>query len=305
MPECLADMSKKRKSVAAADRAINLICCQPQQTFEESSIGAPPSRAQAPSRKSNLVTVQFGGGKPESLCASEGRGESPVGAAERASFHASDYPRLALADRSFGFAQAVRERIRGALLRCEERYPIDSHQAVLYVVVKDSAVRWKQQLQSIHREYFQDGDGPPMEVIEQAADDLLQRLVSAGLVAETVRVTRPLWPAGTATFFPPLSDGERKNAAVHRQQAARKLKMALVLASGDLLEEARMALLEAVEPLGRALAVENRLPEPGSLEQALMPPLDAAWKGALPLLRGFLRESSRPVRPLVAAMEQI
>jgi hypothetical protein len=45
--------------------------------------------------------------------------------------------------------------------------------------------------------------------------------------------------------------------------------------------------------------------EPDSLEQALMPPLDAAWKSTLPLLRGFLRETSQPVPPLVAAMERM
>ena len=37
----------------------------------------------------------------------------------------------------------------------------------------------------------------------------------------------------------------------------------------------------------------------------MMPPLDAAWKGTLPLLRGFLRETSQPVLPMVAAMERI
>ncbi len=41
--------------------------------------------------------------------------------------------------------------------------------------------------------------------------------------------------------------------------------MASALAGGDLAEEARAALLEAVEPLGRALAVENRLPRAGLL----------------------------------------
>ena len=61
-------------------------------------------------------------------------------------------------------------------------------------------------------------------------------------------------------------------------------------ASGDLAEEARLALLDAIEPLGRALAVENRRPEPQSLEDSLLPPLGAAWKDALPLVRSFLRE---------------
>jgi hypothetical protein len=282
----LARMPKKRKSAAQSHRAINLIWCQSEQILEEGSIGTPAPAPMEPSLNGKLVEIQFGPNRPESLR----KLEPSQGGAD---------------DRAFGFAQAVHGQIRGALLRGEERYPIDSHQPVLYIVVRDSAVRWKQQLQSLHREYFGDGEAFPMEVIEQAADDLLQRLVSAGLVAETVRIIRPLWPPSAATFFSPLSDGDLKRAAAHRQRAARKLKMASVLAAGELSEEARVALLEAVEPLGRALAVENRLPEPDSLEQALMPPLDTAWKSALPLLRGFLRETSQPVLPLVAAMERI
>jgi hypothetical protein len=81
--------------------------------------------------------------------------------------------------------------------------------------------------------------------------------------------------------------------------------MAGVLAAGDLGEEARVALLEAVEPLGRALAVENRLPEPQSLGDALLPPLGTAWKGALPLVRNFLRETSQPVPPILCALGQV
>ena len=39
------------------------------------------------------------------------------------------------------------------------------------------------------------------------------------------------------------------------------MKMATVLAKGDLEEEARAALLDAIEPLGRALAVEGDITE--------------------------------------------
>jgi hypothetical protein len=98
-------------------------------------------------------------------------------------------------------------------------------------------------------------------------------LIQAGLLASSTRATRPLWPPDPAAPAPePLSQAEREKAAAYRVQAARKLKMASVLAGGDLADEARAALLEAVEPLGRALAVENRLPEPPSVEAALLPP---------------------------------
>ena len=81
--------------------------------------------------------------------------------------------------------------------------------------------------------------------------------------------------------------------------------MAAVLAGGGLAEEARAALLDAVLPLGCALAVENRLPEPASLQDALLPPLGLAWKDAMSILRPFVQDASHPVAPALAALERI
>jgi hypothetical protein len=83
------------------------------------------------------------------------------------------------------------------------------------------------------------------------------------------------------------------------------MKMASVLSGGGLTEEARAALLEAVLPLGRALAVENRLPAPASFQDALLPPLGLVWKDALSILRAFVQDASHPVLPAAAALERI
>jgi hypothetical protein len=145
-----------------------------------------------------------------------------------------------------------------------------------------------------------------MEVLDRATDEALRRLIEAGLVASTTRATRPLFPPDPSAPAPsPLSDAEREKAAAYRTQAARKLKMASVLSGGDMADEARTALLEAMGPLGRALAVENRLPEPPTLEDALLPPLGLSWKGALPLLRAFLQDTAHAVPPVVSALGQI
>jgi len=197
-------MPKKRKSAAVSHRAITLICSQSEQVQEEGFPDAPGSPEKGGNADGKLVEVEFARNQPESPPAMDpAEGPAPNSnslCAKASSYHSGVSP-SAVADRSFGFAQAVHERIRDALLRCEERYPMDSQQPVLYVVVRGSAVRWKEQLQALHREYFQSEEAFPMEVSEQAADDLLQRLVSAGLVAETVRITRPLWPPSAATFF--------------------------------------------------------------------------------------------------------
>jgi hypothetical protein len=57
--------------------------------------------------------------------------------------------------------------------------------------------------------------------------------------------------------------------------------------------------------LGCALAVENRLPEPASAREALLPPLALAWKDNLSILRAFVGDASQPVAPAVAALERI
>jgi hypothetical protein len=202
------------------------------------------------------------------------------------------------ADRPRGFAAAAQKRINGALLRCEERYPNDASHSVLYVVVERDAAQYREQLNALHAEYFGPGQWDPLapvrlEVIDRATDEALQRLIEAGLLSKTTRATRPLWPAdSTETAPPPLTPAELEKISAHRQRAARKLKMARVLRDAGLSEEARAALLDAVPPLGCALALQHRFPEPASLDDALLPPLSPCWKEALPLLRAFTSDAA-------------
>jgi hypothetical protein len=78
--------------------------------------------------------------------------------------------------------------------------------------------------------------------------------------------------------------------------------MARVLSDAGLSEEARSALLEAVPPLGCALAIQHRFPAPASLDDALLPPLSPCWKAALPLLREFTADTARPCQALLEAL---
>jgi hypothetical protein len=91
----------------------------------------------------------------------------------------------------------------------------------------------------------------------------------------------------------------------HRQHAARKLKMARLLGEGGLTDEARTALLEAVQPLACALAIENRLPEPSRADLALLPPLSTCWKDALAPLRQFSGDPAAPWQPLADSLAAI
>ncbi len=182
------------------------------------------------------------------------------------------------ADRSLGFARIARERINGALVQCEERYPASGLHSVLYVVVDRDAAAWREPLNDLHGELFGRGKCDPMapvrlEIVDRATHDALDRLSAAGLITLTTRTSRPLFPEPEATPEPPpISAEERAAADAHRLAAARKLKIGALLGGGGLAEEARVALLEAILLFGRALAVEARLPEPSSTDETLLPP---------------------------------
>jgi len=208
------------------------------------------------------------------------------------------------ADRAVAFAQLAREKINGALVRCEERYPQSGPHSVLVVVVERDAAQVRERLAGLHGELFGPGPSDPLaptrfEVIDRATDEALERLIAAGLITRTTRATRTLSPGAEAATPPPLSAEEQARAKAHREQAARKLKMARLLAEGGLEEEARAALLAGILPLARALAVERRLPEPGSLDEALLPPLSHGWKDAAALLRDFVADANQPLQPLL------
>ena len=212
------------------------------------------------------------------------------------------------ADRARGFAETAHQRINGALVRCEERYPNEGAHSVLCVVVERDAARFRDQLGPLHQDFFGPGRSDPLapvrlEVIDRATDEALQRLLEAGLITRTTRATRPLWPAEPADAAPAaLSAEELAKIKAHRDQAARKVKMARVLDGAGLGEEARAALLQGLLPLGRALALEQRFPEPDALETLLLPPLAAAWREALPVLREYTADATKPLPPLLEAL---
>ncbi|PYV10057.1 MAG: hypothetical protein DMG07_21850 [Acidobacteria bacterium] len=131
----------------------------------------------------------------------------------------------------------------------------------------------------------------------------MRRLLDAGLIAPSTRAIRDLGGASTAGP-PPLSEAEREKALSYRRQAERKLKMARLLAGGEMAEEEREALLGAALLLGRALAVENRVPEPAKLEEGLASPVSLFWGGALDAIRQFAAEAAAPAGVVVAALEK-
>ncbi len=221
--------------------------------------------------------------------------------------------RTAPADLPREFCRGAFEMMNGALVSCEERFPTHGDASVLLTVVETDADGWREKLRPLEHRLFeqpQGGEPPPavrLEVVDRATAELLRRLAEAGVVNPSLRASRVLFPFAAAGETAPLSPQEQRNARQARDLHARKLKMARVLAAEEMVEEARSAVTAAIHEMGRALAIEHRLPEPANARGALAPPLDTFWEGGegvVAVLRGFLSDENTPVQTTITALGQ-
>jgi hypothetical protein len=213
-------------------------------------------------------------------------------------------------DRPMGFAQAARERINGAFLHCEERYPAKGAHSVLYVVVEGNAAQWRPHLESLHREYFGPGQSDPLapvhlQVVERATHDALARLAESGLLSLTQRGSRILFPDGANAAPREFTPEEQARRAELEALAARKIRMARVLGEAGLNDEARAPVLDAFLAQARLIAIQYRLTEPVCLDDAFAPPLMRAWGPGLGVFQRFVHDSSASWRAAIEALAAI
>ena len=209
------------------------------------------------------------------------------------------------------FCLRVVELLNGSLVACEERFPSRGDTSVLLVVVEKEAERWDEELRPLASQFFgatAKGDEPApvvsLEVVDRATADLLRRLAESGVVSPSLRASRVLYPP-PASEAAPLSAAEQNRVRQAREQHARRVKMARLLAAEEMTEEARAALVAAIHEMGRALAIEQRIAEPSNALGAVAPPLDAYWPGGesvLVPLRTFLANEYAPLQPAIAAL---
>jgi hypothetical protein len=227
-------------------------------------------------------------------------GEAPArpGAAELKPSKPSDRPRA--------FAEAAGRQLGTSLVACEERFPREGAHSVLYVVVEGQAALHRPRLEALHAELCAEVESVApvrLEVLDRATHEALERLIASGLIAPVSRAARPLHPLGETPAS--LNAQELAKAQAHRDVAARKLKMSRLLAGGGLADEARTPLLDAALALARALAVEARLPEPGTLDEALLPPLAGAWGAHIPTFREFHAQPAADLQPAAEAVAKL
>jgi hypothetical protein len=213
------------------------------------------------------------------------------------------------ADRPLGFSRIAREILGPACVRCEERYPAEGPHSVIVIVVDRDSPLYREKLSAPFEEFFGREIGDPLapvtlEVIDRATDEAMARLAAAGLISPSTRAVRDLGPSagnGPST----LTEAERLLAQEHRRQASRKLKMAALLGGGGLLEEEREALIQAALWVGKGLAVENRVAEPGTLEDALRTPHAIFWGDTLPILRTYAADPGVAPAQAAAALRSV
>ncbi len=293
-------------------RAVTVINLVSEKTIEHRMLGTLADKRALSDGvldlQGNLGEIKLRSGR-QAFLAKLNQLMAPAAGASSSTVPEAERPAPLPADRALAFAQKAHRLINGALVRCEERYPREGAHSVLLAVVDKDAAQWRERLTEVHQELFGEGKSDPLapvqiEVIDRATHEALERLMAAGLINSTMRASRPLFPAEeSSASAQPLSDEERTQVAAHRQQAARKLKMGRLLGQGDLSEEARPALLEAIHCLGRAAAVENRLPEPSTLDDALRPPVSQSWGAGASVLRGYASDTNTPWQAVVEMLD--
>ena len=254
--------------------------------------------------RGDLGKIAFGGGRQAFLAKLE-----QLMAPTPPKAPAAPQPKPLPVDRALGFSQRVAETVDGALVRCEESFPNAGSHSVVLVVVERDAPLWQERLAELHAEFFGPGRSDPLapvqlQVIDRATDQAMQRLIQAGLLGPATRAIRALLPQGEASQPAPLSETERQTVNAHRAQAARKLRMGRLLAEGDLNAEALAAFRESLLWVARALAVQNRIPEPADLKEATIPPVATFYGDELSLVRGFVANEVAPWQPVAECLQK-
>jgi hypothetical protein len=212
------------------------------------------------------------------------------------------------ADRSAGFALAVREKFGNRIVACEEHFPLEGAHSTLVVVVDRGAQEIGEQINNVHAAYFGPVKSDPLapvnlDVIDRVTFDALRRLEDQGLIKRTVRATRII-PADGAPAMA-LTNEEQKKIEELRTTAGRKLKAARALLGVELADEARTAALDAALSLGKIAAIRNRLPHPESTDQLIVAPWNSAWNGAGRALQKIIADPSCNCGEAVGCLAQL
>jgi hypothetical protein len=196
-----------------------------------------------------------------------------------------------LSDPGVAFSKFVANRLGARIVSCEEQYPniigtgATPVPPVLLVVVDADAKTLRPKIEELRAELFSGAVSagapvtpPRIEVIDRAMAVALDQLREAGVIQTTVRGTRQLYSAEnggdvSANTKPPpvpLSDVELNRIKEHRQQSAKRVRLAKVFAVEEFFDDALSSLRTSALELIRAIAVEKRIPPPKTIDSAIL-----------------------------------
>ena len=173
------------------------------------------------------------------------------------------------ADPAVAFAAAATKAVGPALVHCDEAILPGQAGPVILAVLGTAAAHRAPALKQLHESIDWRGDRRPLHVIDESTWAAIQNLVADGLLTLNTRATRSLVgdkPLLTVPPPPALTPEQQHRIASLRALAAKKQRVAELLAAEGLEDEAAPHRRAATLALAQAEAIENHQPEPAGLD---------------------------------------
>jgi SNF2-related domain/Helicase conserved C-terminal domain len=157
------------------------------------------------------------------------------------------------ADPALNFASRASAALGGALLHCQEAMLPGENSPVLLTVLRDPSRAAA--VSALFYETDWRGNPPKLQVLDESTWLALQQLAASGLIRFNTRATRPL--TGEPPCKPALTPQQLQRISDLRVFAAKKQKVAQVLRTADLADEAESHQKAAEKALAEATSIEN------------------------------------------------
>jgi len=159
------------------------------------------------------------------------------------------------ADPLLHFAERLNESLGSALVHCQEAMLPGAAEPVLLAVLRDSTRA--STVDAIHRETDWRGNTPQLQILDQSTWTAIQQLVAVGLVTLNTRATRHLVGDAPLPTKPALTPEQLQRIADLRAFAAKKERVANLLAAEGMEDEAEPHRKSAEKALAEAAGMEG------------------------------------------------
>lgn len=200
------------------------------------------------------------------------------------------------------FSSQLSGSLGDTLIKCEERFPSDSEQSVMLVIIEDKPGAGNS-VRQIHHDFTSRLKGTSsaqfqIEVITRSAAEAIEQLEKAGILKMAVRTSRPIYPPPTTQGLAGLSDDQIKRISNQLTQAEDQCQAAEILVRSGLLRHAADHVLKAIGLAVQALdcAAEITGATPFSDQTtSLTPAMVSLWGPDYIKINAFLKNQDDPI----------